>query len=504
SAAGTAVTFACTAADLCDAAPAVVATPASGSTFPLGTTKVTVRATDASGNWVESFFDIVVVDTTPPTLTPPPDKTVEQTSPAGTPVDIGAATVSDICDIAAAATNDAPALFPVGLTTVTWQATDASGNRATAVQRIHVMDTTPPVVTVVSPNGGEQIRGGSASEIRWVTTDLNKDTVTIEWTTDDGAWAVIATGVPDTGAYPWDPVPGIDSGSCRIRVTARDTGGLTGSDVSDADFTVDSTPPEVAVASVKQGGIELLAGLAAGRGTVAIQVTASDALTGIGAPPAVTLTFADASTAAASYVGEAPAGTFNYAYTLTGATPNGVCLVDAHAADGVGNAGAAVPKQFLVNVTVLTAVVQLEGYKGSPGALLPLRFVFTNDAGTALGTCDVPVAFTNGRDTESVAIEFVPAGATRVSCKEIRHFLRRRVAIAGTGSDLTAAFTGTAMLLGGDYNNDNLVEATDFSQFLRDFSRTDRPESDINGDGVVDILEFGYIRNHYFTSGDPQ
>ena len=81
---------------------------------------------------------------------------------------------------------------------------------------------------------------------------------------------------------------------------------------------------------------------------------------------------------------------------------------------------------------------------------------------------------------------------------------RRRVVIAGAGKDLTASFTGDKILLGGDYDNSNFVEGGDFAQFLRDFSRSDSPETDINGDGVVDILEFGYIRNHYFVKGDPE
>src|SRR5262249_36516912 len=48
--AGAAVTFSVTAADLCDANPSLTLDPPSGSTFPLGETRVTVTATDASGN----------------------------------------------------------------------------------------------------------------------------------------------------------------------------------------------------------------------------------------------------------------------------------------------------------------------------------------------------------------------------------------------------------------------------------------------------------------------
>jgi hypothetical protein len=45
-------------------------------------------------------------------------------------------------------TNNAPGTFPKGTTTVTWTATDAAGNTATATQLVTVNDTERPVLTV--------------------------------------------------------------------------------------------------------------------------------------------------------------------------------------------------------------------------------------------------------------------------------------------------------------------------------------------------------------------
>lgn len=68
SAAGAAVTFALpTATDAVDAAPTVSASPASGSTFALGVTTVTVTATDTAGNSSTKTFTVTVQDTTAPT-----------------------------------------------------------------------------------------------------------------------------------------------------------------------------------------------------------------------------------------------------------------------------------------------------------------------------------------------------------------------------------------------------------------------------------------------------
>ncbi|WP_166288274.1 HYR domain-containing protein, partial [Candidatus Nitrosotalea sp. FS] len=44
-------------------------------------------------------------------------------------------------------TNNAPSVFPLGKTTITWTATDQSGNSATATQIVNIVDTTPPKIS---------------------------------------------------------------------------------------------------------------------------------------------------------------------------------------------------------------------------------------------------------------------------------------------------------------------------------------------------------------------
>lgn len=70
SAAGANVTFNAQASDNVDATVTVTGTPASGSTFALGTTLVTLNATDAAGNAAVSVsFNVTVQDTTKPVIT---------------------------------------------------------------------------------------------------------------------------------------------------------------------------------------------------------------------------------------------------------------------------------------------------------------------------------------------------------------------------------------------------------------------------------------------------
>src|SRR3989442_2780498 len=113
--------------------------------FPLGTTVVTWTATDNGGNVAKAVQKITVADTTAPVLTAPQPVTVEAKSPDHNVVDLGLPSVNDAVGVESV-TNDAPAYFPLGQTTVTWTARDASGNTATAKQMVTVQDTTAPVI----------------------------------------------------------------------------------------------------------------------------------------------------------------------------------------------------------------------------------------------------------------------------------------------------------------------------------------------------------------------
>jgi hypothetical protein len=135
--------------DLCDDSPDV--SNDAPALFPLGDTTVTWTVTDDSGNSTSDTQNVGIVDTTPPDLIAPDDITAECTSPDGTPVDLGAPTVSDICDASVDVSNDAPALFPVGTTPVLWTAVDDSGNQSFDGQQVTVQDTIPPEIFCNAP-----------------------------------------------------------------------------------------------------------------------------------------------------------------------------------------------------------------------------------------------------------------------------------------------------------------------------------------------------------------
>ncbi|MDA7990819.1 MAG: HYR domain-containing protein [Gammaproteobacteria bacterium] len=117
-----------------------------------GSYSVTYDSTDVVGNKAIRVTRIVtVVDTTPPSVTAPPDLSVEASGPL-TVVPLGLPSVSD-ADPSPDVSNDAPTAFPVGNTTVEWIAVDWSGNNGTDDQMVSVLDTTPPSFFVLLPPG---------------------------------------------------------------------------------------------------------------------------------------------------------------------------------------------------------------------------------------------------------------------------------------------------------------------------------------------------------------
>jgi gliding motility-associated-like protein len=127
--------------------------------FPLGTTTVTWTVADAAGNISTATQTITVVDLVAPVIFAPTNITVPVSSNCSAIVaSLGTPVVFDNCDIPSIS-NNAPATFPVGTTTVIWTVTDAAGNISTASQQVTVTDLVAPVITsptdiTVSANSG--------------------------------------------------------------------------------------------------------------------------------------------------------------------------------------------------------------------------------------------------------------------------------------------------------------------------------------------------------------
>lgn len=122
--------------------------------YPKGTTAITWTATDAAGNHSSSCTQTVTVaDHENPSLTCPANMTVnEEPGTCAAHVNPGTPTASDNCGSAtvSGSRSDGKPLsdpYPLGTTTITWTATDSSGNQSSCTQTITVVDNVPPTIT---------------------------------------------------------------------------------------------------------------------------------------------------------------------------------------------------------------------------------------------------------------------------------------------------------------------------------------------------------------------
>lgn len=129
-----------TVSDNCPNVGAPVCSPASGSTFPVGTTTVTCSVSDSSNNTASCSFTVTVRDTQPPTITCPQNivfVAAASCPPTNSlPVNFTVTTTDNCSGVVVVCRNQNGVVvtpgqpFPIGTTTVTCTATDISGNTA--------------------------------------------------------------------------------------------------------------------------------------------------------------------------------------------------------------------------------------------------------------------------------------------------------------------------------------------------------------------------------------
>jgi hypothetical protein len=174
----------------------------------------TWTATDKCGHSSSCEQIITLVDTTPPEITCPGPVKVG-TDPGecfATGVPLGTATATDNCS-GVVISNNAPAVFPKGPTTVTWTATDICGLTDTCTQVVTVNDDEPPIIFC------------PLTDIT-VGTDLGFCDAVVTWTVPgvedncENDLSIVQTAGPAPGTV-------FPKGSTLIEYTATDRGGNT-------------------------------------------------------------------------------------------------------------------------------------------------------------------------------------------------------------------------------------------------------------------------------------
>jgi len=214
-----------TAIDNCPGVGTPSCTPASGSTFPTGTTTVTCTVSDASGNSANCTFTVTVNDNQPPTITCP-SNIVTNTAPGQcAQVVTFSASASDNCPgVTTICTPPSGSTFPKGTTPVSCTATDASGNTATCSFNVTVNDNEIPMI-----NCPANITTPAGQLVCYAV-------VTYTATATDNCPGVTVSCAPPSGSQ-------FPIGTTSVACTATDTSGNTNS----CGFTVTVTNPDPVV-----------------------------------------------------------------------------------------------------------------------------------------------------------------------------------------------------------------------------------------------------------------
>jgi predicted outer membrane repeat protein len=169
-----------TAVDACDGSSVTLVITGSVLSSK-GTYTVTYTATDKAGNKATSTRTVKVVDTTPPviTLTGATSVVVE----CGSGYSDAGALAMDACDGSVPVTTSGSVSGAKGTYTITYTATDSSGNKAIATRTVTITDTTSPVITLKGSNPMSVECGSGYVEPGATATD-----------SCDGSVAVVITG----------------------------------------------------------------------------------------------------------------------------------------------------------------------------------------------------------------------------------------------------------------------------------------------------------------------
>jgi uncharacterized protein (UPF0147 family) len=241
------------------------------NTAIVGLYTLTYNVSDVAGNTAVTVIrSISVQDSNAPIITPPANITVAATNASGTENTVtaintflNAATATDAIDGVRTVSHDAPATFPLSITTVTFSATDLSGNTGQATATVTITDQTPPVISLI----------GASSMTLNVGDIFNDPGSSVSDNVDVGLVATVIgnvnTAIP--AIYTLSYNISDTAGNAAITVTRSVT-------VQDSSAPVVTPPANITVAAIDASGT---ANTVAAINTFLNAATATDAIDGM-------------------------------------------------------------------------------------------------------------------------------------------------------------------------------------------------------------------------------
>jgi hypothetical protein len=306
--------------------------------YPKGVTTIKWTATDADGASVSANQTVTVNDKEAPSLDAVSNVSVRQDrGVAHAAVSLSQpAITSDNChdaSVSVSRSDNAPlsAVFPVGVTTVTWSATDGSGNVTRELQTVTVVGNVPPVVKAPA-----NISTNTDANVCVATVNLGTPTVT----DDIDGWSVAGSrsdGQPLNAAYP--------KGVTTVTWTA-----------TDYDYATASANQTVSVADKQKPEISAPASLSVPNDhglATAVVATGSPAVSDNCPQVSFTGSRSDGAGLGAAY----PVGVTTITWTATDASGNTASATQTITVRDVDPPVLLVPNDFSVNATMPSGAV---------------------------------------------------------------------------------------------------------------------------------------------------
>lgn len=238
---------------------------ASGAAFPAGVTTNTFRATDAAGNFFDHSFTVTVSDNEAPTLNTTPGNltantdagvataTVTYTDPTFND-NVGVTSVTQTAGLASGATT-----YPIGVTTNTFQATDAAGNFFDHSFTVTVSDNEAPTFVTVPADMNIAINFGQTSAVVTYTTPTatdNQPGVTVARIAGLASGATFPLGATVVTHEATDAAGNKTQASFTVTVSVIPPGQveIKVSSATDGQFSFTSPQPEFTFNLVTTGG----------------------------------------------------------------------------------------------------------------------------------------------------------------------------------------------------------------------------------------------------------
>ncbi|WP_425439873.1 Ig-like domain-containing protein [Puniceibacterium antarcticum] len=228
--------------------PLLTAGLASGATFPAGVTAISYAAEDAAGNISTANFTVTVVDGEDPVITVPGNIIVPaETGTALAVVTYVAPTATDNLGVTSGPVLTAGlasgAAFPAGLTTVTYEASDAAGNTGVGSFSVTVTpDTSAPIISIaalIGPANGDLTTEITLSKpsTNFEASDLTLTNATAILTGTGTSYTAVVTPLAD-GPVSISVAPGVFTDGVGNLNTASNT----------VTATHDATAPTISIA----------------------------------------------------------------------------------------------------------------------------------------------------------------------------------------------------------------------------------------------------------------